>query len=226
MKTHVAILAASAVALAAGSAGAGTIFDDGPTDGTVNGFFIAGPNGLAAGNQSIYDTFTATGSGTVGELQVGLWVPTGETPTTFTWWLGTTSLDNSLGGGTVTLSSADYVFHNDSGVGFDVYDVTLTGLSSAMLTAGSTYVLTLGNGNDSLGDEFVAWDNNGGPASCGFFQSGVDLGSCIPGGGEAFTLSTSSVSSAPEPAIWALMLAGFAGLGVALRSRRARPAAA
>jgi hypothetical protein len=222
MKTRVAILAATAVALTAGSAGAGIIFDDGATEGT-NAFYIDGPNS-GPYTQSIYDTFTATGSGTLGELDVGLWVPTGETPTTFTWWLGTTSFDNSIGGGTVTLSSADYVLHSSDVVGYDVYDVTLTGLSSAMLNAGSAYVLTLGNGNDSLGDQFVAWDINGGPASCGIIQSGTDYGGC--GGGEAFTLSTSSVSSAPEPATWALMLAGFAGLGAALRARRARPAAA
>jgi hypothetical protein len=226
MKTRVAVLAATIVALAASSASAGIIFDDGPTDGTFNSLYIDGPNAGGPYTQSIYDTFKATGSGTVGELDVGLWVPTGETPTTFTWWLGATSLDNSIGGGTVTLSSADYVFHNDSGFGYDVYDVTVTGLSSAMLTAGDTYVLTLGNGNDSLGDQLVAWDINGGPASCGGIMSGVDLGSCTGFGGEAFTLSTSSVSSAPEPATWALMLAGFAGLGAALRSRRARPAAA
>jgi hypothetical protein len=224
MKTRVAILAATAVALAASSASASIIFDDGATDGTINAFYIDGPNSGPYA-ESTYDTFTATGSGTLGELDVGLWVPTGETPTTFTWWLGTTSLDNSIGGGTVTLSSADYVFHNDSGFGYDVYDVTVTGLSSAMLNSGSTYVLTLGNGNDSLGDQLVAWDVNGGPASCAFIYPGNAHADCGYGG-EAFTLSTSSVSSAPEPAIWALMLAGFAGLGVALRSRRARPAAA
>ena len=218
----VSTLFGAGVALAASSASAGTIFDDGAINGTSDAFFIAGPNGLVENNQSIYDTFTATGSGTLGELQVGLWVPTGETPSSFTWWLGTTSFDNSIGGGTATLSSADYVFHNSSGSGYDVYEVTLTGLSSAMLNAGSTYVLTLGNGNDSLGDELVAWDIINGPATCGFIQGGVDFGSCGIGG-EAFTLST---ASAPEPATWALMLAGFAGLGAALRAGRTRPAAA
>jgi hypothetical protein len=224
MKTRVAILAATAVALAAGSASASIIFDDGATEGNT-GFYIDGPN-ASPFSQSIYDTFKATGSGTLGELQVGLWVTAGSTPTTFTWWLGTTSLDNSIAGGTVTLSSADYVLHSSDVDGFDVYDVTLTGLSSTMLTAGDTYVLTLGNGNDSLGDQIVTWDVNDGPASCGFAVSGVDQGDCGGSGGEAFTLSTSSVSSAPEPATWALMLAGFAGLGAALRSRRARRAAA
>jgi hypothetical protein len=36
---------------------------------------------------------------------------------------------------------------------------------------------------------------------------------------------TDVTSSAPEPAAWALMLVGFAGLGGALRARRARFAA-
>ena len=220
MKHRAAILVASVAALAASSASAGIIFDDGPTNGTSDGLYIWGPNG---GGQSIYDTFTATGSGTVGELQVGLWVPTGETPTSFTWWLGTSVFNNSIGGGTAVLSPSDYAFHDTvtllSGT-WDVYDVTLTGLSSAMLNAGSTYVLTLGNAGDSLGDTFVAWDVNSGPASCGFAVAGVDAGACTGEAGEAFALS-----SAPEPATWALMLAGFAGLGAASRLRRRLAAA-
>jgi hypothetical protein len=50
----------------------------------------------------------------------------------------------------------------------------------------------------------------------------------LNGSGEYFALDNLSVSgiSVPEPAAWALMLAGFAGLGAALRLRRALPAAA
>ena len=46
------------------------------------------------------------------------------------------------------------------------------------------------------------------------------------GGSDYFSLeealSSSSLSSVPEPATWALMLVGFAGLGGAVRARRAK----
>ena len=215
LKHLLAGAALAATALAGAAASAGVIFDSGAIDGTSNAFYIDGPNSGPYG-QSIYDTFTATGSGTLGELDVGLWVSAGATPTTLTWWLGSTPFDNSLGGGTVALSAADYVFHNGPVFGYDVYNVKLTGLSSAMLNAGSTYVLTLGNGNDSSGGQRVAWDLNNGPTTCGWTVGGIDQGDC-GFGGEAFTLKSGSV---PEPASWALMLMGFGGLGAMLRRRR------
>jgi hypothetical protein len=45
-------------------------------------------------------------------------------------------------------------------------------------------------------------------------------------GGSTPETVTGAVSAVPEPAIWALMLAGFAGLGAALRTRRGKFAAA
>ncbi len=198
-------------------ASAGIIYDNGGPDGTINAFYIDGPN-AGPFNQSIYDTFTATGSGTVGELDVGLWVTTGSTPTTVTWWLGSTFLDSSIGGGTVALTAADYGFLSSNTFGFDVYEVKLTGLTSLMLFAGTSYVLTLGNANNSSGDQFVAWDVNNGPALCGFVVGNSDHGSCGSGGGEAFTLI--SPSSVPIPSTLPLFGAGLLSLFVFGKRRR------
>lgn len=41
-------------------------------------------------------------------------------------------------------------------------------------------------------------------------------------GGTTIVGATLSIDAVPEPAAWALMLAGFAGLGATLRSRRSR----
>lgn len=50
-------------------------------------------------------------------------------------------------------------------------------------------------------------------------QGGGGCGGGFGGSVDSFSL-TEVTSSTPEPAIWALMLVGFAGLGAALRSRR------
>ncbi|HEY7900033.1 MAG TPA: PEPxxWA-CTERM sorting domain-containing protein, partial [Caulobacteraceae bacterium] len=61
----------------------------------------------------------------------------------------------------------------------------------------------------------------GGTVALGINDAGVIAGTFQgPGGNEGFI-----ATPAPEPAAWALILAGFACLGAALRSRRSRRAA-
>ncbi len=141
---------------------------------------------------------------------------TGSTPTTFTWWLGTTYLDNSIGGGTVNLTAADMSLLLTNGFGYDVYEIELTGLTSSMMNAGSPYVLTVGAANNSFNDQFVAWDVNGGPASCEFGTPTL-RGGCGNDGGNAFTLSTATV---PEPG--SRILIGSALIGLAFMRRKVK----
>jgi hypothetical protein len=200
---------------------AGVIFDDGATDGLDNGFFIDGPN-PGPFSQSISDGFFATGSGSASALDFGVWVPTGTTLTTVTWWLGSTgNFSQDLGTGTVTSAnfSSTLVISNNP-FGYDVYTIHLTNMSSGNMNAGSQYWLSLGNANDSGGTQFDAWDlpsANGGPATCEFAVGGVDQGGCGLGG-ESFTLFSGNVGT-PEPGSLVLLGSGVLGLAGVLRRK-------
>lgn len=199
---------------------ADVIYDDGPTDGFDNGFFIDGPN-PGPFSQSISDGFIAANSGSAGALDFGVWVPTGTVLTTVTWWLGTSAFAGDLGTGTSTTFTAD--FHNSNGFGYDVYTIHITGMSSGTMTAGSMYWLTLGNANDSGGTQFDAWDlpdADGGPAICNFAVGGVNFGDCGLGG-ESFTLF-SGTTTTPEPGSMMLLGTGLIGLAGLLRRKVSR----
>jgi len=210
MKLRLGVLCVALMCLAiTGSAFAGTIFDDGPTNGTVNGYYVDGPGGSFF-QQTISDGFVATGSGSATSVDVGIWVPTGETLTNLTYWLGTSAFGSDISSGS-TVNNATYLFTN--GIGYDIYEVELS--ASGNFTAGNTYYLTLGNGQDSNGDSEVAWDVNGGPASCSFAQGGTQFGDCggAPGAeGEAFTLNSGTPT--PEPCSMLLLGAGLGLVGV------------
>ena len=97
-----------------------------------------------------------------------------------------------------------------------MYDATVTGLSGN-LTAGSSYRLTSGNGNDSFGDQSVAWDISNGPATCMYINSGGS-GTC-PYLGEAFTLNSGSNSPTPEPGSMMMFGTGILALAGELRRK-------
>lgn len=212
------------------SAFAGELYNDGPFDGTTNALFIDGPN-PGPFSQSISDGFIASGSGTAGNLEIAMWVPSGTTPTTVSWWLGTTAFgqDISHGVGTVGTNMTDTLMCTNGqpfnggicagGFGFDVYDVKVSGLSG-LLTSGNQYFLTLGNANDNFGTQFDAWDVNNGPASCFFAVGGVEIGGCgFPG--ESFIISTGT-QVVPEPGSLVLFGSGFLGLAGILRRKLSR----
>ena len=155
----VAMLSAGSVAAVhstTGQTGSGThsvsgpsasvLFDDGPTNGTLNGLVIDGPGGPFG--QQIIDGFVAANSGTASSLSFGMWVPTGTAPELVTWYIGTSpyaqDIDTGfefLGPATNTLLCVNGSSYNGgtcaAGAGFDIYEVNVTGLAGH-LTAGST----------------------------------------------------------------------------------------
>jgi hypothetical protein len=201
------------------NSGLTVLYDDGPTNGNVNAVFIDGP-GSGPFSQTISDGFVATGSGAISTIDFGIWVPTGTTPTSIAWWIGTTAFGSDITFGTQPNVLDTFLFSN--GFGYDVFEATITGVGGS-LVAGNQYWLTLGGANDSAGTQFDAWDVNGGPASCNFAVHGVPVGDCNLGfpEGEAFTINSSS-TSVPEPGSFLLLGSGVLSLAGVLRRKLGR----
>ncbi len=181
------------------------LYDDGPLVGDSNAFYIDGP-GAGPFSQSISNGFVATNSGEATSFDFGEWVPTGETPTSVSWALGTSAFGSEISSGST--SQVGFTFFVGNQFSYDVYISHVDGLSG-FLSAGSTYYLTLSGGNDSGGNQFVAWDVNKGPATCTFAVGGTPQGGCGDGG-ETFTIY--SDTSVPEPGTLLLLGSGLAGL--------------
>jgi hypothetical protein len=193
---------------------AGTLYNDGPTDGFTNAFIIDGPGGSPG--QTISDGFVATNSGLAVSFDAAEWVTAGSTPATLTWALGSSSFGSDLGSGS---GINTFTFFASNGFGFDVYTDHVTGLS-ANLTAGQTYWLTLGGASDSSGSTFDGWDLSNGPANCQFAVGGVPIGGC-GAGGESFTINGNG-GTTPEPSSILLFGSGILGLAGVLRRKLTR----
>jgi hypothetical protein len=206
----------TAFALSAPAFADTTLYSNGPTNGNNNGFYIDGPSGPFG--QTISDSFVASASGNASILSFGEWVPTGDTPTSVSWSLGTSVFGDDISSGSTAQVGYTFLFNN--GDGFDIYEATVTGLSGA-LTAGDTYFLSLNGANDSAGSQFDAWDDNEGPAQCNF-ENYVGSGGCPSEESEAFTLSTGSTSPTPEPGSLLLLGSGVLGMAGVVRRKLSR----
>lgn len=79
----------------------------------------------------------------------------------------------------------------------------------------------------STGDSFAIAPSTS-PAFIGFTSTAPITSVTIdsPGGYDFDLISVSAIPTVPEPAMWALMLVGFGGVGAAMRTRRRAVAAA
>ena len=202
MKTTLALIAA-AVSLSAGEASAATTFfsDLGP-GGSYNccaGWAVGGPVSPAAPAES----FTSLSSGEVANIDIAIGQVFSGTVNVSLWTDSGGALGTELGSWTVTPATF---------FGLSTTILTDVHVSGVSLVSGDSYFLELASAGTS------SWNWN----TIGATGTLIDSGATTPGD----TLGAFEVVGAPEPATWALMLAGFAGMGAALRSRRARPAAA
>ena len=193
IKTLTAI-AALALAGAASTAGAAVIYDNGPLNGTVEGWTLN--YGYA-----VEDSFTVSSAATATGADFVTWAFPGDSLLSVDWVIEPTQTFGDSGTATVT---STFLFTNP--YGYDIYANHIS-FAGVALTPG-TYYFGLQNAVVPSGDP-IYWDQNDGP-SAGYENAEGSIGS------ETFDIT----SSVPEPASWALMLVGFGGIGAAMRSRR------
>jgi hypothetical protein len=218
-----------AAALFAGGASASTIYTNGPANGNVQAYTINF-------GWQVADSFTAASGSTATSMSFETWAADSlstDVPQTVDWEI---TNGNPLSGGAFTVvDSGTATAITATALGTNVRDVELfsdsISLPNVALTCSSNCWISLDNGVTADGQPMY-WDGNNGPSDAWQNNDIGDLSTgCadnFSGGGscsETFTIFGTLASGTPEPATWALMLTGFAGLGAALRARRKLAAA-
>jgi hypothetical protein len=204
-----AALAAAALCLISGNAGATTVlYDNGPINGTLGAIQIEAPVAVA-------DSFTLAANSTVTEMKFGSWSDSGFSPLSSVDWSVWTG--NPFGGGTELFDgsapvTSRFLFSSlVGGYNFDIYSEEIN-LGSLNLNSGNYYVeLT-----NAIASYRSFWDEISGPSTAYLYENlgFTQLTYQIPS--ESFQM----LSAVPEAATWAMMLLGLGGLGAAMRSRR------
>ena len=208
--------ALAAIGLLAGGApaAASVLYDNGAVNGTLGDFTIGG----IGGQYAISDSFVLSAASTVTGIQFGAWTAPGDTVSTVDWGI-TTTLDSFSGflfGGTATVMNG-ITSQNSMGwaVGTDTFATGPISLAAGL------YYLVLQNAVATNGDP-VSWDESDGPSTA--WSSALlnlqNYNRPNTTGSESFQVIGTDDGAIPEPAAWALMLVGLAGLGAALRAAR------
>lgn len=114
------------IALSAPAFADNTLYNNGPTNGGVNGWFIGQGQSYV-----VSDSFQVSVNADIESFTFAQWVTAGSTPTTVDWALGSTSFGTDLTGGyrTADISGSPIFCHASGtcGLGFyDVYNSTVT----------------------------------------------------------------------------------------------------
>ena len=203
---------------------AADLYNNGPTNGTSNAYFI-----------DVYvvsDSFVPSGS-SMDRFEFAEWVGAGATPLTVDWAIGTSSFGSDVGSGSATFGQGGNAPHcfaataanTMAGPAAAALAMTCTAIRYLLVPgrcrAGSTYWLTLTNATDSFGGR-DGWDINSG-ASLAYHN----LLGAVPS--ESFTIcsgpgqgcqgSTTTTGTTPEPSSIMLFGSGILGLAGFLRRK-------
>jgi len=192
------------------------LYDNGPINGTTDAWTINFGFELA-------DSFTLLNNSTVGGFMFGVWEYPGDTLTSVGWEIDSEPLGGTnYGSGTASGSNLTDHFISVNQYGYDVDNITVTGLNVA-LTSRSTYWLGLLNASVPSGDP-VYWDENSGIGCGGDNGHGGGCPSTASSGGvgtdpsEAFTIDGPG-GTTPEPNSFVLLASGILGLAGVLRRK-------
>ena len=141
-----------------GPASASIIYDNGPINGTIQGYTISA--GLA-----VADSFVSDGPATITAFDAGIWVDYATTPSTITWKI-LTGGPSWIGGAYCRVRGYKLVLqclpeNSRNYLQNDIYTSTVNGLNVPI--GAGTYYLELSSGLSSNGDNLY-WDVNNGPS--------------------------------------------------------------
>ena len=209
MRTRMACLGVLCLALAAVPARAD--YENGPINGTVDGYNIS--FGFIVSDSFVADANTVAG------FMLGTWEFPGDVVMLVDWTI--TSQENGgtvYGSGTAKGKDLTDQFISANQLGYDIDKLTISGLNVAV-TSGSTYWLNLDNATIPGGDP-VLWDENSGKGcqsnGCPSQASETFVGTIAS---ESFTINTGGQGTTPEPGSFVLMAFGVMTVAGVLRRK-------
>jgi hypothetical protein len=205
--------AAVVICMAAQPAAANVLYDNGAPNAATDAFTINW-------GWAVSDSFTLTKSSTLTGVNLWVWNFPGDTTTSVDWGI-TPNANDFPDTATASVTSTSYIASNSWGYAINELNFALPNVH---LGAG-TYYLALQNAVVTNGDA-VYWDQNNGLSDAWQNNGSGQLNPSnpnfgTPAGSQAFQV----LGAVPEPATWAMTLAGFGVLGAAARTSRRKAVA-